>query len=151
DSALLDNGVALRAEPAAHKDVLNVTKPGGLPVNQVLALPRSIQSVGDRDFAVLRLCVSVDVAVRLAVMERKLTVRGWIDESHRHLSHSNRLAVASAGKDDIFHARTAEAPGRLLTQYPADGVAEIGFPAAVWPHDRRNAGSVEPHLGAVAE
>ena len=54
DAALLDDGVAFRAEAGADEQVLDVAQPGGLAVDQVFALARPVQPPRDRDLA--RLC-----------------------------------------------------------------------------------------------
>ena len=61
------------------------------------------------------------------------------------------LAVARAGEDHVFHAGAAQALGGLFAQHPTDGVAQVGFSAAVRPDDGRDAGAVEPHFGAIAK
>src|SRR5205807_10302890 len=41
-----------------------------------------------------------------------------INQRERHFRHARRLAVAGAGKDYVFHARTTQGLGRLLAQHP---------------------------------
>ena len=74
-----------------------------------------------------------------------------VDERQRHFGHARGLAVARAGEDDVFHARAAQRLGRLLAQHPGDGVGNVGFSAAVRPHNSGDAVAVEFQLGAVAE
>src|ERR1019366_3127371 len=61
------------------------------------------------------------------------------------------LTVARAGEDHIFHARSAQGLGRLLTQHPGDGVGNIRLAAAVGSDDGGNAIPVELEVGAVAK
>ena len=76
---------------------------------------------------------------------------GGVDHRQGDLRHPQRLTLARAGEDHVFHAGAAQALGALLAQDPTDGVAEVGFSAAVGTHDGRDAGAVEPHLGPVVE
>ena len=74
-----------------------------------------------------------------------------IDQRKRYFGHARRLAVARAGKDDVFHARTAQGLGRLLAQHPRDRIGDVRLAAAVRADNGRHAVSVELELGAVAE
>ena len=78
-------------------------------------------------------------------------MRRGIRHRQRDLRHAERLALARAGEDHVFHARAAQALGALLAQHPTDGVAQVGFSTAVRAHDGGDAGAVEPHLGSVVE
>src|SRR5205085_244506 len=51
DTALLDESIALRPEPGAHEQFLNVTQPAELSVQQVFAVPRAEQPAGDHNFS----------------------------------------------------------------------------------------------------
>jgi hypothetical protein len=55
DAALLDDGVALRAQAGAHEDILDVAQAGGVAVDQVFALAGAVEAAGDGDLAVLAL------------------------------------------------------------------------------------------------
>ena len=74
-----------------------------------------------------------------------------VDQRHRNLSHADRLAVARAGKDHVFHASAAQALGRLFTKHPSDGVAQVGLAAPVGSHDSRHPAARKTHFGAVAK
>ena len=65
--------------------------------------------------------VPVAVAVRVTPRSR-LRGRG-IGHRQCDLGHAERLAVARAGEDHVFHAGAAQALGALLAEDPADGVA----------------------------
>src|SRR5438876_6160507 len=54
DTALLDNGVGVRAEADAHEHFLNVAKPSHAAIDQVLALAGAIEAAADNDFARFR-------------------------------------------------------------------------------------------------
>ena len=85
------------------------------------------------------------VAVGVAVVDL------GINEGERDLGHAGGLAVAGAGKDDVFHLDTAEAFCALLAEDPGDGVGDVGFAAAVGADDGGDAGAGELDLGAVTE
>jgi hypothetical protein len=48
-----------------------------------------------------------------------------VHQRHGHVSHAERLAVARAGKNYVFHPCPAQGFRRLFAQDPADGVADI--------------------------
>src|SRR6185437_5190658 len=78
-------------------------------------------------------------------------VKFGINQRERNLGHTGGLAVAGSGEDHIFHAGTAQALGRLLAQYPGDGVRDIRLPAPVGADDCRHTVPVELQFGAVAK
>lgn len=73
------------------------------------------------------------------------------NQSHGDRCHSQWLFGTSTGKDYIFHPRAAEALCRLLTQDPANGIAEIRFSAAIRPNYGSNAAAVKLHFRSVVE
>ena len=147
DAALLDDGVAFRAEAGAHEEILNVAQAGGFAVDQVFAFARAVEAAGDGDLGgLVRMAVSVGVGFRGAMRSASGSAMRQGD-----LGHAERLAVAGAGEDDVFHAGAAQALGALLAEDPTDGVAEVGFSAAVRAHDGGDAGAVEAHFGAIVE
>src|SRR5438132_11791042 len=82
--------------------------------------------------------------------ERSL-LRDGVDEHHRDGCHTDRLAGLGAGEDHIFHPGAAQTARRLLSQYPANGVAQIRLAAPVGPDHGGDATPVESELGTVAE
>ena len=71
DAALLDDGVAFRAQAGAAEQILNVAQAGGAAVDQVFAFAGAVQAAGDGDLFGLRMrvvrvwpFVSVAMAVR---------------------------------------------------------------------------------------
>src|SRR5207237_6011 len=74
-----------------------------------------------------------------------------VDQRERHLGHAGWLAIPRADKDHIFHARAAQALGRLFAQHPGDGVGNIRLAAPIGPHNGGNAFAMEFQLGAVAK
>ena len=61
-------------------------------------------------------------------------------DGERDFGHAERLARIGAIEYNIGHLAAAEGLGRLFAQNPPDGVGDIGFAAAVWADDRRDAG-----------
>ena len=61
------------------------------------------------------------------------------------------FAIARAGKNHVFHARAAQALGRLFAKHPTNGVAQIGFPAAVRTHNRGNSAAIEFEFRTLAK
>src|SRR6185437_9635267 len=74
-----------------------------------------------------------------------------VNERYRDFRHARWLAVAGAGEYHVFHARTAQRLGRLLTQHPGNSVGDIGLAAAVGPDDGGYTVAVEFQFGTVAE
>ena len=74
-----------------------------------------------------------------------------IDHRQRDFGHAVGLAVARAGEDHIFHARSAKGFGGLLAQHPGDSVGDIGFAASVGADDARDAFALELQFRAVTE
>ena len=54
DAALLDDGVAIRAEADAHEKFLNVAQPRHAAIDQIFALPRAVQTPRHHHFAGLQ-------------------------------------------------------------------------------------------------
>ena len=54
-----------------------------------------------------------------------------LGEIQRNFGETERLAGLGAVENDISHLAAAERFGRLFTQNPADGVADVGLPAAI--------------------
>ena len=75
DTALLDDGVAFRAEAAAHENVLDIAQSCLAPINEILAFARSKQAASNGDLARLR--------TRMLNQDRKST---RLNSSHRSLS-----------------------------------------------------------------
>ena len=74
-----------------------------------------------------------------------------VDQRERHLGHAGWLAIPRADKDHIFHARAAQALGRLFAQHPGDGVGNIRLAAPIGPHNGGNAFAMEFQFSAVAK
>ena len=77
--------------------------------------------------------------------------RPRIHQGHGDVRHAERLAVAGAGENHVFHAGAAQAFGRLFAQHPTDGIADIGLAAAVGADNGGDAFPVEAQFGALAK
>ena len=94
--------------------------------------------------------IVLDVDLRFGeVCASRVDIR--VNQSKRHLGHARRLAIAGADENHIFHARAAQAFGRLLAQYPGDGVRDIRFAAAIRSHDGSDAVTLKLQFGAVTK
>ena len=125
DHALLDDGVAARAEASAEEDVDHVAPPAARAVEEVLRLAVTAHHPPDGDLGVLGVGAAEPA---LAVVE---------DELHRCLG--DRLARARAREDDVGHGVAAQVPGGGLAHHPAHGVDHVRLAAAVGaddPHER---------------
>src|SRR6516165_6477395 len=80
-------------------------------------------------------------------------VRAGIGVHHRErdLSHAERLALSCPREDDVLHSSAAQAFRALFSQHPTDGVADVGFAAAIGSHNGRDAGAMEAEIAAVIE
>jgi len=56
-----------------------------------------------------------------------------------HFRDRERFPGFRAVEDDVFHRFGPEAPGRLLSHDPFDGVDDVGLPAAVGAEEGRDA------------
>jgi len=124
DPPLLDDGVALGADARVAEEVVHVAQTTGRLVDQVLGLPGAVQAAGDLDFAEGS---ELGRAAPVAVVE-----------CEDDLAHPDRRPRIGAGEDDVFHALSAQAAGRLLPHRPADGIDDIRLSATVRAHDGRD-------------
>ena len=74
-----------------------------------------------------------------------------VHQGHGHVGHAQRLAIARAGENHVFHSRAAQALGGLFAQHPTDGIGYVRLAAAVGPDNAGDAGAVETELGALAK
>src|SRR5689334_5534170 len=91
----------------------------------------------------------LNIDFRLAAYLSVINLR--INQRKRYLSHSRGLALASTGKDHIFHAHAAQALGGLLTQHPGNSVRDVRLTAPIGPHHGGNAFAGELQLRAITE
>src|SRR5947209_127372 len=92
DAALLNDGVAVRAETRAEKNVLNITKPARFSIKHVHAFAGPVQAALDDDLVwrdrVMAVAVSIPIPTAVAVT---VAVLGKGDGDFRH-SHGRPIA-----------------------------------------------------------
>ena len=121
DHALLDDGVAVRAETGAEEEIDDVAAAAARTVEEIIGLAVAPDLAPDRHLGVLRVRPA-EAAV--AVVEHQL------DDGLAH-----RLASGSAVEDHIGHGFAAQALGRALAHHPAYRVDDVGLAAAVRADD----------------
>ena len=248
DAALLDDRVRIGPEPHSHEKFLHVAQPRSAPIDQVLALARTIQPPPDYHLARLhlrrrfrgalflgdersrralrnngfynfwsggrlgfglardnnicrfrfhfrchyRVCVSAlinqhncigstvrccrcveicrlnicvieirrnnrdSVAARVLLIhsrQNKFAGLGQLRvfESDDHFRHAHRRPLCGTCEDAIGHALRAQGLVALLAQHPRDRVHNIGFAAAIWPDDARQASAAERDMRLFQE
>ena len=122
DLALADDGIAVPSQARVHKELVDILQAHGVLVDEVLALSRAVIPPGNG---------------HRIVVEGKAPV-GVVD-GEGDLGKTQGLPLGGAVEDDVLHFRAAQRAHALLPQHPAHGVADIAFPAAVWPHHRGDA------------
>ncbi len=149
--ALLDDRVRLGAETGVHQELVDVLEPADLPVDQILALTRSIQPadhfdmpVRDREKSVaiavpVHGSMPVPVAARLGLVARVMPLRrgrrGDVREQQTHFRGPGGLAGVAAAEDHVFHPVAAQALRALLAQHPRDRIGDIALAAPVRADD----------------
>ena len=110
-AALLDDGVVPVAQAGVHEELVDVLEPAGHLVDQVFALPGSVEPPGDLDFA--------------QVGELGRGYVAFVLEGQAHLAHPGGRAVAGPVEDQVFHGPAAELAGGLFAQHPAHRVDHV--------------------------
>lgn len=118
DPALSDDGIAVSAETGVHEQHLNVLEAHRCVVDEVFARPRPIAAAGDLHIVRVKIQRAIGVA-----------------DDERHLGKAHRLAQGGAVENDILRFVAAQRLVGLLTEHPTDGVADVGFAAAVRADD----------------
>ncbi len=118
DLVLADYGHGFAAEAGVEEEVVDVFEAAGRFVDEVFAVAGAEDAAGDGDF--------VEVQRQEAV---------GVVEDERYFSDAERAAFGAAGEDDVFHFVAAEVADVLFAQYPADGVGDVAFSAAVGTDD----------------
>ena len=126
DHALFDDGVAARAHAGALQEFDDVAPPHAFVVDAVLGLAVAADFACDDELGV----VSKRTArAAIAVVEMQGNAR-----------HARCPPIRRAGKDDVSHRLAAQLFGGGFTQYPAHGVTDVGFAAAVRTDNAGNGG-----------
>src|SRR5438067_1762127 len=136
DRALLDDGVAARAEPRAEKQVGDVLAPAAHAVDEVRRGVVARHLALQRDLAVARVGAA-DLAV--GVVEHQL-----------HGGHADRLARGGAIEHHVRHVVAAQMLGGELAHHPAHGVDDVRLAAAVGTDDTGEIAG-EGYLGGIDE
>src|SRR2546429_482521 len=136
DRALLDDGVAARAEPRAEKQVGDVLAPAAHAVDGVRRGVVARHLALQRDLAVARVGAA-DLAV--GVVEHQL-----------HGGHADRLARGGAIEHHVRHVVAAQMLGGELAHHPAHGVDDVRLAAAVGTDDTGEIAG-EGYLGGIDE
>ncbi|MNZ56899.1 hypothetical protein D3C78_748590 [compost metagenome] len=136
DHPLLDDRVAARAKAGAEEDVGDVTTPafGAVEVIGGLAVARHFAANGN-----FRVGGVFAEQGAVGVIEHQFDAR---------LAH--RFAAGGAVEDDVGHRLATEVLRRTLTHYPANGVDDVRFAAAIGPDHRRHV-TGEVHRGRIDE
>jgi len=154
DLSLLDDRVGLGPEAGVHQELVDILQPADLAVDQVLALPRSIQAPDHFDLAIRdlgvtvavrsaiygRVPVAVDVLEPVCLVMRPVAGRCGhgrdIGQQQLHLGGAGGLARIAAAEDHVLHLVAAQALRALLAQHPRDGVGDVALAAPVRTDDR---------------
>ena len=116
DAPLTHNGVAVPTKTGVHEQKLNVAQPHGRVVQHIFAVARAIIAPGDAH-----------------VVAVEIEDAGGVIDHERHLGKAHAAPIGGAAENDVLHFRAAQTLVRLFAQHPADGVADVGFAAAVRP------------------
>src|SRR5690606_37560334 len=73
-----------------------------------------------------------------------------VGEAERDFGAVERPALLRPLEDRLLHLGASDRRGALLAEHPADGVADVGFPAAVRSDDGGDA-VVESEFGPISE
>ena len=136
DRALLDDGVAARAEPRAEKQVGDVLAPAAHAVDEVRRGVVARHLALQRDLTVARVGAA-DLAV--GVVEHQLDG-----------GHADRLARGGAVEHHVRHVVAAQMLGGELAHHPAHGVDDVRLAAAVGTDDTGEIAG-EGYLGGIDE
>ncbi len=139
DVALGQNAVARAPDARAHEKLLDVLEPARRAVQKILAVAVAENPARQRDLVV------GDLDARRAQI-----FAVHFAERERHFAHAHRLAAVRAVENHVRHFAAAQRLGRLLAEHPADGIGDVGFAAAVWADDGRDA-RLKIHRGFVRE
>ena len=122
DLALLHDGVGAASHPGVGEESLNVAQTARRFVQQVF-----------------RIAIAINAPCHTHIVPVHPQLAPAIGERQGNLAESDRFPRIGSVEDDVRHFPAAQGLRRLFTEHPANGVEHIGFSAAVWPDDGRNA------------
>ena len=141
NAALFDDGVTVRTETRAEKNVLNVTQPARLAIDQIKAFTRPVQAALNDDVAwpgrigpcaipvAIAVARSIPVSVAISV---PMAIGGWPSSVSVMVTSAIPMGRGCGAIEyDIFHLFAAERFGALFAQHPGDGVGDIALAATV--------------------
>ena len=110
----LDNGVGIAANAGIQKEIGDVFESAGDPVQKVLTFSRTVQAAPDSHFTVL------------GGQDAFVVIKGQPD-----FGQGGLFAVVGTVENHPIHLVGTEHTGFLLTQYPSNGVHDIGLTAPI--------------------
>ncbi len=128
DAPLSHDGIAVPAKAGVHEQKLNIPQTHRCVIQHVFAVTRAIIAPGDAH-----------------VVAVEIEDAGGVIDHERHLGEAHAAPIGRAAENNILHLRPAQALVRLFAQHPADGVADVGFAAAVRPDNGGDALSEGEH------
>ena len=133
DLALLNDRIAIPSKACIHKHLVDIPQAHRVIIDAVFAFSTAVQPPGDDHL------IAVDINAAVGIINKQA-----------HPCKTGRLAADGPAENNILHLSAAQALHRLLAKHPLDGVADIAFAAAVWPHNDRDP-VIEGQLCAVGE
>ncbi|OQC01835.1 MAG: hypothetical protein BWX80_03276 [Candidatus Hydrogenedentes bacterium ADurb.Bin101] len=121
DFALPDKGIRVGADAGIHEQFLDITQAAGDLVQQVFAFAGTVHTAGYLHFAVI---------------DRQLPVR--VIKGQGNFGHAGRRPPVAAVENNILHVGTAQFPGALFAQRPAQRIQDIALAASVRTDNCRN-------------
>ncbi len=121
DHALLDDGVAARAETRAEEQVGDIAPAAAGVVEEVLRLAVAAQHPAHHDLAI--------------APPRPVEPTGAVVEMQFDAGLGDGRAAARAVEDDIGHGVAAQMARGALPHHPAHGIDQVGLAATVGPDD----------------
>ena len=125
DHALLDDGVAARAQSGAEKQLRDVLAAHLEAVDEIVGRAVAAHRALERDLVVVRVRAA-DLAVRIV-------------EHQFHRCVAQGLARRGAVENHVGHRLAAQMFRGDFSHHPAHGIDDVGFAAAVRTHHARQA------------
>ncbi len=121
DHALFDDGVAAWSKAGAEEQVGDIAPAAARGVEEILGLAIAGEHPAHHDFAI--------------APPRPFQAPGAVVEMQFDAGLGDGRALAGAVEDDVGQGIAAQVAGGALAHHPAHRVDEIGFSAAIGPHD----------------